>query len=386
MKELENPREFQDVAINTAIRHLLSGASCLIESPTGSGKTLIFSTLIKRLNPRGRTLILASRDMLCRQPFKYRWLAERGGRDNWGSQIVATTPQSAVAYMDHMLRYGKIDLVVVDECHGSVAPTMAAAVARIKAQGGRVVGVTATPDRADAQWLDTVFDVSVVAITIEECIKRGYVATPILHSYRMPDGAGILGRHDEIAIVAKQWWQEARKRQSILFTPTIKRADEYAAYLNRYGVCAAAISGRMNEDQRDEIIRRYEAGEVRVLCNAEILTEGVDLPMTRCVVMAKSPQSRKVFAQAVGRGMRIGPNGEKDTLVLDFGYRENHTLVPDHNGFGEKESGLAELLERCRQYDGMTPAQAMAFDAAAREAKRQKNAQLLELARGRSGR
>jgi hypothetical protein len=79
--------------------------------------------------------------------------------------------------------------------------------------------------------------------------------------------------------------------------------------------------------------------------------------------------------------MRIGPNGEKDTLIMDFGYRANHTLLPDHDGFGKTESNLAELLAEYEKYEGLTPGQSMQLDIDERKQKRNKERRAIEWAK-----
>lgn len=353
MKPFERLHDFQERAVAESIGLLKQGERVLLQSPTGSGKTLMFSTAISRFNPRGRTVIMATLTRLCRQPFKYEWLAQRGGHNQWDAQVVAATPTSILANMTEILRHGPIRLVIPDECHGAVAEQAYRAIMILLAQGAWVLGVTATPDRADKQTLDSVFTKVVVALTIEEAIKRGFVAVPRVRSYKMPDGSSVLGRPDEVAIVVKSWWTETQgKEQTILFTPTVAKAVEYANYFNKHGIAAAVIHGGMSEEMQDEILSQYEAGKIVVLTNAQILTEGVDLPCTRRVVLAKEVNSRKVFSQATGRGIRIGPNGENRMTVMDFGWRESHTLIPEHDGLGNKPPFVwdePESVKRWRQ-------------------------------------
>lgn len=340
VKPFERLHDFQRVAVDKVVSLLHQGRRPLLQSPTGSGKTLMFSSVIHDHNPRGRTVIMASMIRLCRQPFKYEWLAERGGHNQWAAQAVAATPKSILANWEELVRHGRIGLVVADECHGAVAAQAFQVIKRMRAQGAGVMGVTATPDRADLQVLDTVFDEVVVAITIEEAIGRGFTARPRVLSYKMPDGSRILGQPDEIETVTATWWHETRgKEPTILFTRTVAKAVAYANHLNKHGVAAAVIHGGMSDEIQDSIIQEYETGKIPVLCNAQILTEGVDIPCTRRIILAKSVDSRKVFSQATGRGTRIGPNGEAWMTVMDFAWKPSHSLIPEHDGLGNRPPG-----------------------------------------------
>ena len=366
VKELETLWDFQNGSVNAALDALQKGKNVLIQSPTGSGKTAMFVHIIHRFAPRKRVLVMAPTDRTCRQPLRYRWIAERGGRDNWQAQIVLTTPQGALANLDKILEAGPIALVVPDECHRAVARVAYTVIVRLKKQGALCVGVTATPDRADKRYLDGVFDVTHVAITVEEAIKRGFIARPRVRSFLTSDGKSIVGTKDEIATVCYWWWKETGGRsQTILFTSTIAGAEAYAAYLNRHSIKAAAIHSQLSQAEQWRLLDEYEAGRIMVLTNAGVLTEGADFPMTRCVVIAATMNSRRVFSQAVGRGTRIGPNGEAEGLVLDFTWSENHSLLPEHDGFGVRPPSVDDKKreERWQRQRNMSPREALLDDA-----------------------
>lgn len=364
IKEFETPREFQAQAIAKAVAYLNQGKSILIESPTGSGKTLMFSLIIREWNSRGRTLIMAPTILTCTQALEYRWVAERGGRDNWLAQIVVTTPQGAFNNLDAILKGGPVRLIVPDEAHGTAAAMQSGVIRRLKQQGALACGVTATPDRHDNQYLRA-FDASVVATTIKEAIARGDIAKPNLKTYRMADGSRVVGHKDEIATVVYTWWLETKgKLPTILFTTSIEKSIEYADYCNKYGIKAAAVHSRLSKGERERVLEQYRRGEIVVLTNPQVLTMGANFPMTRCVVFAKGCESRMVFSQATGRGTRIGPNGEDWMLLLDFDYRDGHNLLPDHDGFGKRPPTQMELENQARwdRQRGMTAREAILDD------------------------
>jgi len=357
--EFPVPRPFQESAVNKAVAYLNQGKSPLIISPTGSGKTLIFSLVVQRWNPLGRTLILAPTKETCNQATRYRWLAERGGRDQWDAQVIVTTPQGAYNNLQTILKHGKVRLIVSDEAHGAAAFQYGYVIAALKMQGALNCGVTATPDRLDGQHLNDGFDVTITATTMEDAIARGDVAEPNMKVYSRSDGTSVIGAPDEIAQVCYAWWQETKGNMpTILFTPTVAKAQEYAAYLNRYGIAAAVVHGSMPDKQRKATLAAYSAGRIRLIANADALTVGADLPTTRCVVLAKGTNSRTKFSQATGRGTRpVTDGGENKMLLLNFDYRPSHNLRPDHDGLGQRPpSKRDEKKEKeWQRVKGMTP-------------------------------
>lgn len=351
MGQFQTPRPYQKKAIDRSIQELNRCRSVLIESPTGSGKTLIFSLVIYGFAANKRVVILAPTDELTKQPFRYDWLAERGGRDAWDAQIIATTPQGALANIDKILRNGPIGLIVADECHGAIARQAFEVIRIFRKQGAASLGVSATPDRRDQQMLNELFDVSIVATTIVEAIERGDLSYPYCFTYSI-DGEPIIGRDDEIDKMVEIWWQKTGgKPQTIWFTPTIGKAEAYAAALRETGVTAEAISGRTAKQERSDLINRYYIGEIQILVNADLLVQGVDLDCTRCIVIAKHTESRKVFSQAVGRGLRLDPNGDNKCIIICGSYSPSFNLNVPHNGLERPRFDIMKSLDK---YEGLS--------------------------------
>lgn len=104
---------------------------------------------------------------------------------------------------------------------------------------------------------------------------------------------------------------------------------DLAEALRGMGVAAEAVSGETPEAERREILRRFADGDIRVVTNAQVLTEGFDVPEVSCILMARPTKSRALYQQAVGRGLRPAPwAGKADCLILDVvGNSERHKLI-----------------------------------------------------------
>jgi superfamily II DNA or RNA helicase len=112
----------------------------------------------------------------------------------------------------------------------------------------------------------------------------------------------------------------------VLFAPTVESAYHFADVMNEHGIRAATIVGETSREDRALIYKQYEAGEIDVLTNAMVLTEGWDSPATEVAVIARPTQNPGLYTQMVGRVLRPFP-GKMEALVLDVvGIAGQHRL------------------------------------------------------------
>jgi hypothetical protein len=137
--------------------------------------------------------------------------------------------------------------------------------------------------------------------------------------------AAEIERSDMIAAAADAYARHAKDRLGVAFTPTIKTAHDLAAALTRKGIKAEAVDGTMPVEQRRAILARLHRGEIQVVPNAQVLTEGWDEPAVSCALMLRPTKSAPFFVQMAGRVLRpfIGtvagkPYAKEDALILDM--------------------------------------------------------------------
>jgi ATP-dependent helicase IRC3 len=112
-----------------------------------------------------------------------------------------------------------------------------------------------------------------------------------------------------------------------VFTATVEQARQTAEAVQAAGISARWVSGETPGDDRRRLLRAFETGAVQVLCNAQVLTEGTDIPAIDCVVMARPTRSRGLYVQSIGRGLRPSP-GKEDCLIIDLvGASEEHKMI-----------------------------------------------------------
>jgi ATP-dependent helicase IRC3 len=332
-----------------------------VVAPTGAGKTVMFSHLISnRLGwedgrEQGRALVLVHRDELADQAMdKIRQVSPglRVGKvkaevNDLAADVVVASVQTLVVEkrMDQLLAsngaFGRFTLVVVDECHHAVAPSWKRVMESLGCftgsdmtlPGPDVVGFSATLARSDEVGLGSIWQEVAYAISLTRLIRRGHLVNVRgvqvtvedldLSSVRKSGGdyqAGALGSAlDEStapAVVAQAYVEHASDRPGVVFAPTVETAQHMAEELNGAGIVTAVVTGDTPREDRQLIYKRYAAGDVQVLANCMVLTEGFDAPWASCAVIARPTQSAPLYTQMVGRVLRPWP-GKKGALVLD---------------------------------------------------------------------
>lgn len=315
----------------------------LVVLPTGAGKTVVFSHLASERAETGRTLVIAHREELLRQAAQklsivapdLRVGTVQAGRDEHRDvDVIVASIQTIARERRIAPLVGTISTVVVDEAHHAAARTYLDALSTLGVfddDGPLLVGVTATAGRADQLALGSVFQEIVYRRGILEMIIDGYlcdvrgmeIATDLDYSTVTTSrgdytdsslGAAMEAGH-VIEAAAVAYRKYASDRAGIAFTPTIDTARTLAAELTRQGIRAEHISGLTPRDQRADILRRLHTGDLQVVTNAAVLTEGFDEPRVSCVLVARPTKSPTLFTQMAGRGLRLHP-GKTDCLLL----------------------------------------------------------------------
>lgn len=321
----------------------------LLVLPTGGGKTIVFSSLIRQWLAQGkRALVLAHRDRLIQQA------VDKISKQIRGEQIgIVKAEQNrvhapcVVASVQTLARAKRLsmlpqfDLVIIDECHRSRAKNYMQIVKHVLHTDSLLLGVTATPDRTDGLGLvPQVYEEVVHEVPIYDLIERGYLADIRVKNVGLPidlsdvktkrgtDGITDLDL-DQLAVrmdagnwyekVTDAWLEHASDRRTIVFVPRVAMGYRLAEHLRERGVRAVALDGSTPLPAQRALIAEFERGTVQVLVNCDLLVEGVDVPSIDCVVLARPTKSRIVKMQSIGRGTRPSPEtGKTDLLVLDL--------------------------------------------------------------------
>jgi len=370
-------RPRQKLFVERSLAALSTRDNTLGVAPTGAGKTIMLSAVTGRMTGDGaKACVLAHRDELTSQN---RAKFARVNPDTETSVVDATTKswhgQVTFAMAPTLSRAAnlqampKLDLLVIDEAHHAVAESYRRIIDRVRDANpeARVFGVTATPNRGDRKGLREVFDNVADQVRLGELIASGHLVPPrtfvidvgvqeqlrairkTTDDYDMGAVAAIMNRAPITEEVIRHWEEKAGNRQTVVFCSTVAHAMDVATAFNEAGNPAAVVLGDMGATERKMVLGAYASGEIQVIVNVAVLTEGWDHPPTSCVVLLRPSSCKSTMIQMVGRGLRTVDPVEHpgvvktDCIVLDFGISSltHGTLEQDVDLDGKTEAGEA---------------------------------------------
>ena len=351
-------RAYQQDAVN-ALKNSDATRKLLV-LPTGAGKTVVFSHYIKERN--AKTLVIAHRREIVQQgidaisrvnPDKSVGMV-MAERKEWDADIMFASIQTLARRSTLKKLPTDIGLVIVDEAHHTPADSYARLLysmglmdadsaghanvvdvtPRFK-RGRELVGVTATPRRTDKISLDNCFDELTYSTSIVELIPDYLVdfrAVTVNSGVDISDVDTHLGELSEgqvgDALISADYMKEfprviekhAEGRNHILvFLPNVRTTLEACEHLQMAGIPTGFVTGNTPRAEREQTLKDFGDGKIRVLCNCMILTEGVDIPNIDAIVMARPTKSSTLMQQMVGRGFRKA-EGKKDCLLIDLAF------------------------------------------------------------------
>lgn len=343
-----NLRPYQHLAVEAVRASFRSGKRRpLLVSPTGSGKTVVFSYVTAAAALKGnRTLILCHRAELLDQIHRSldnmdvpHGLIAAGRTSDPTSITQVASVQTLVRRLDHVT---EPDLIVIDEAHHATAGAWSAVTARWP--NARVLGVTATPARLDGKGLGTVFDDLIRGPEVADLIAAGYLCQPIyyapacvnLEGVRMVAGdynrAEISDRMDKPTITGdavSHYRRLANGLSCAVFCTSVLHASHVAEAFCAAGYRFAVLDGGLSRDERSKRVAQLASGQLQGIVTVEIISEGFDLPVVACAILLRPTASLTLHLQQVGRVLRIAP-GKPNAIILDHvGNCRRHGLAEE---------------------------------------------------------
>ena len=392
-------RPYQREALGAVKREWLSVASTLVVMPTGAGKTILFAHLIRSCFPR-RALVLAHREELVFQAADKihkvtgfecavemaELYAEMNGMFTT-PQVVVSTIQTQCSGADGSGRMSRFDpamfgLLIVDEGHHATSVTYRRVIEYYRRNPAlKVLGVTATPDRADEIALGQVYETVAFDYEILNAIDDGWLV-PIQQQLVAVSGldfsgvrttAGDLNGADLARVmeeernlheIAGPTIEIVGNRRALVFAASVAHAERLCDILNRHRIgCAGWVCGKTDKNERRKTLAAFSSENLQYIVNVGVLTEGFDDPGVEVIVMGRPTKSRALYAQMVGRAMRplpglvdgvesaeerraaIGGSKKPACLVVDFvGNSGRHKLMTSADILGGNVSD--EAVER----------------------------------------
>jgi superfamily II DNA or RNA helicase len=433
-------RSYQDEAVRRIESEWQTSRSTLLVLPTGAGKTVTFAEIIRRAFPR-RALVLAHRKELVYQARDkiatmtgWRVDVEMGdsradmGCMFGGPRVVVSTIQTQSSGGDGGGRMTRFDprlfgVVVVDEGHHSTSPQWRR-VLEWYTNGNpdiRVLGVTATPDRADEESLGQVYNTVAFDYEIADAINDGWLLPVVQQMVNVQgldfsqcrttagdlngaDLARVMEYEENLHRIVAPSIEIIGNKRTLVFSASVEHAERMAEMFNRHRPGMAAwVCGATPEEERDRINKDFRSGKIQIVCNCGIYTEGADFPAVEVVIMARPTKSRSLYAQMAGRALRpaesiahelnnheskearralIEASEKPSALIVDFvGNSGRHKLCTSVDILGGKVSEEVREMAIRKLQDGQPGRVDEALDAAAEEERKQKEREAARRAR-----
>ena len=311
------------------------GHSALCVLATGLGKTREFTEFLRWEVTQNdhRCLILSHREELVYQPLTYlkdiRCGVELAEKCAHHEPIISASVQSLVGRL-HKYDPREIDTIIVDEAHHAAAPTYRRILEYFN--NATVFGFTATAHRGDGVGLGCVFDDLLIERDTLWGIQNGYLVSmecvQVNLKYDMGsvkisadgdfNGTDVARVMSGTAAGVAEAYEKHARGQTIIFAASLGEVKDITHFINKKAGRQIAAAVTANTRNRSRIIEGYKLGTYKVLVNFGIFTEGTDLPATETVLIARpiSPTNVGLYAQMVGRGLRLSP-GKTSCKVLD---------------------------------------------------------------------
>jgi len=341
----KQPRGYQLAAVERARSAVAAGCrNLVIVGPTGSGKTVMACMLIKLAEEKGkRALVIAPRRELVTQLSTHLYDCDvehgiimansRGGENHYASVQVGTkgTIGSRAVRAKSMIM-AKFDLVIVDECHDATASEWLKIYEMLQKAGNPVfIGLTATPSKGNGASIGPFWKQLVPTATYGDLQDAGHLVKVTAYAPETPDmnGCGIAAgdwKNDEVdkrinrpklvGDVVEHWKRYGGDRQTVLFACNVRHSMHCRDAFKRAGINAAHIDATTDLADREDILADYNAGEIQVITNCDILTYGWDSPQTGTIILAAPSRSIVKYRQRSGRALRPFP-GKEDCIIID---------------------------------------------------------------------
>lgn len=332
--------------------------SVLFQCPTGGGKSVIAADLVDEwLNGDGKINILV---MGHRRELLQQFNTHFSGRDievgmmrgkierNMDANVVVASVFTATR--DNRLKTllkRKWDYIIVDECHRIMSESYAKPIREIREvnKDCRLLGLTATPYRLDKKNLAEQFDKLLCSDNIAKLIKDGYLsdyktfATPVReledvdttnsgHDYKQEPLSAYMRTEKQIAYLVRSYKEYGQNKQMIVYCVDRKHArDVESAYKKGGYKSVGYIDGNTGEADRENMISDFENNKLKIIVSIDTLTEGVDLPETGCIQLARPTLSLSLYMQMVGRGLRPKKDGSSLIILDNAGCSDSFGLI-----------------------------------------------------------
>ncbi|WP_418332967.1 DEAD/DEAH box helicase [Segatella sp.] len=314
--------------------------SVMAQMPTGTGKTYLLTAVIDSFvsnNPMEKVWIVAHRRELVSQIDEtVRKFHSYYASDT--SSLLSSVKAMSIQWL--MRHYDEIEeepgIIVIDEAHHALAKTYKEMWERFP--NAKFLGLTATPCRLNGKGFTDLFDVLVQSWSVPEFISKGRLATydfvsiksdgvtqRLIDSLQKRGADGdyqnkemdmLLNKKPSIERLYQSLEEFGKDRKGIVYAINISHAQKITKLYQEHGVKAIAIDSKTPATERQQDIEAFKKGDIQVMVNVDIFSEGFDCPDVEFVQLARPTLSLAKYLQMVGRGLRVA-KGKKNCVIID---------------------------------------------------------------------
>lgn len=314
--------------------------SVMAQMPTGTGKTYLLTAVIDSFvsnNPMEKVWIVAHRRELVSQIDETVRKFHSYYASNTSSLLSSVKAMSIQWLMRH---YDEIEeepgMIVIDEAHHALAKTYKEMWERFP--NAKFLGLTATPCRLNGKGFMDLFDILVQSWSVPEFISKGRLATydfvsiksdgvtqRLIDSLQKRGADGdyqnkemdmLLNKKPSIERLYQSLEEFGKDRKGIVYAINISHAQKITKLYQEHGMKAIAIDSKTPATERQQDIEAFKKGDIQVLVNVDIFSEGFDCPDVEFVQLARPTLSLAKYLQMVGRGLRVA-KGKKNCVIID---------------------------------------------------------------------
>lgn len=313
--------------------------SVMAQMPTGTGKTYLLTAVIDSFvsnNPMEKVWIVAHRRELVSQIDET--VRKFHSYSSATSSLLSSVKPMSIQWL--MRHYDEIEeepgMIVIDEAHHALAKTYKEMWERFPK--AKFLGLTATPCRLNGKGFTDLFDVLVQSWGVPEFISKGRLATydfvsiksdgvtqRLIDSLQKRGADGdyqnkemdmLLNKKPSIERLYRSLEEFGKDRKGIVYAINISHAQKITKLYQEHGVKAIAIDSKTPATERQQDIEAFKKGDIQVLVNVDIFSEGFDCPDVEFVQLARPTLSLAKYLQMVGRGLRVA-KGKKNCVIID---------------------------------------------------------------------
>lgn len=385
-----NLRKHQIDAKNAILRAWDSYDSVMLQMPTGTGKTYLFTSIIKDLiafyksNKREiNILVVAHRlellDQIAASLKKYGiscGFIQGTRQQHLWQRVQVGSILSLISERNEMnVRRCKFDFIIVDEAHHTLADSYKRLFDMFPE--AKKLGVTATPWRMNQESFTSVYQTLITTPQVKWFIQKhllsdfDYVSVkPDSNIQKLVNSIDVAATGDFVNDALSEAFDNQRirsklydsfhkyasDRKGIVYAINKQHARNIAELYSSKGYASVNIDCDTPKDERERLINAFKAGNIQVLVNVELFTEGFDCPDVSFIQLARPTRSLALYLQQVGRGLRI-TEGKEKTIFIDNVGLYNYFGLPDANRKWKHHFQGRDVPEEMKyESRGMTPA------------------------------